>query len=121
VQVLPGQILLGVGLSLIFVPMQNLALAGIQSRDSGVAGAALTATQQIGGSVGTAVFTALYASAVGAVVGGIPDLGRLVDGYTAVFLAAAVGLFAAAPVAFFMVRVGKADLVASADPALHLG
>ncbi len=60
---LPGQLLLGTGLALVLVPLQNVALAGIEPRDAGVASAAVTATQQIGGSIGTAVFTALYAAA----------------------------------------------------------
>jgi EmrB/QacA subfamily drug resistance transporter len=107
VQVLPGQILLGIGLACVFVPMQNVALSGIEPRDAGVAGAALTGTQQIGGSIGTAVFTALFASAVTAsVTDGVPNpLQQQVDGYHVVFLAAAIGVACAAIISWSMVRV----------------
>lgn len=121
VQVLPGQILLGMGLAMVFVPMQNLALAGIESRDAGVAGAALTATQQVGGSIGIAVFTALYAAAVEStgITGGSP-FPAFVDGYTVVFLAAAIGLAIAAVTSWAMIRVSKDTFSVSAE-AVHLG
>jgi MFS family permease len=121
VQVLPGQLLLGVGLAMIFVPMQNLALAGIQGRDAGVAGAALTATQQVGGSIGIAVFTALYASAVeNTGIGAEGPFPAFVDGYAAVFLAAAIGLIAAAVISWFMIRVSKETFAVNKE-AVHLG
>jgi EmrB/QacA subfamily drug resistance transporter len=107
VQVLPGQILLGIGLACVFVPMQNVALSGIEPRDAGVAGAALTGTQQIGGSIGTAVFTALFASAVtAATTDGVANpLQQQVDGYHVVFLAAAIGVACASIISWSMVRV----------------
>ncbi|HEY5821008.1 MAG TPA: MFS transporter [Propionibacteriaceae bacterium] len=120
-QVLPGQLLLGVGLALVFVPLQNVALAGIEPRDSGVASAAVTATQQIGGSIGTAVFTALYAAtATASAAGSTPSPTDLVEGYSAVFLAAAVALAAAAPVAWLMIKVDRRSF-AVAEGAVHLG
>ncbi len=120
--VLPAQILLGVGLALIFVPLQNVALLGIAPRDAGVASAAVTATQQIGGSIGTAVFTALYAAGAGtgAAGGSTGGLQSLVDGYSVVFLAAAVALAVAAPIAWFMIRVARDEFTTSGE-AVHLG
>jgi EmrB/QacA subfamily drug resistance transporter len=118
-QVLPGQILFGLGVAAVFVPLQNLALAGIEARDSGVAGAALTATQQIGGSIGIAVFTALYASAVSSATAPNP-LDGLVEGYSVVFIAAAVAMLIAAPIGWFMVRVSSSEFVAG-EGAVHLG
>ena len=121
VQVLPGQLLLGVGLALVFVPMQNVALLGIEPRDAGVASAAVTATSQIGGSIGTAVFTAVYAAVLtGAVGTSGPDLAVLVDGYAWVFRSAAFGLLAAAPIAWTMIRVDRANFT-SREAATHLG
>ncbi|WP_241990686.1 MFS transporter [Cryobacterium gelidum] len=123
--VLPGLILLGVGLAMIFVPLQNVALSGIAEHDAGAASAAVTAMQQIGGSLGTALFTALYTAAVsGYLVGKVPShavqFGALVRGYQSAFLGAAIIMFAAAPIAFFLVRPGKEDLLGS-EPAVHLG
>ena len=121
-QVLPGQLLLGVGLALVFIPMQNLALSGIQARDSGVASAALTASQQIGGSIGTAVFTAVYSAVATGAAGsaGPEQLATFVDGYSSVFLAAAIGLLAAAPIAWLLITVDRRTF-ATRDEAVHLG
>jgi len=115
VEVLPGLILLGAGLSMIFVPLQNVALSGIAEHDAGAASAAVTAMQQIGGSIGTALFTALYTAAVSSyLVGTAPsqaaEFGALVSGYQTVFLWAAILIFAAGPLAFVMVR-GRTDLL----------
>lgn len=121
VEVLPGQLLLGVGLALVFVPLQNVALMGIEPRDSGVASAAVTATQQIGGSIGTAVFTAIYASVVAtSTATSSPGLAALVDGYSSVFLAGAVGLVVAAPIAWFLIRVDRSTFTLD-EGAVHLG
>lgn len=48
---LPALVLLGAGLGMVFVPMQNLALFGVDKDDSGVASASMSASQQIGGSL----------------------------------------------------------------------
>jgi EmrB/QacA subfamily drug resistance transporter len=120
-QVLPGQLMLGIGLAMVFVPMQNLALAGIDARDAGVAGAALTATQQVGGSIGIAVFTALYASAVeSSSAGEMNPLAGLVDGYSVVFIAAAVGLILASAISFFLIRVPQGAFQVNTE-AVHVG
>jgi EmrB/QacA subfamily drug resistance transporter len=61
--VLPGTIVLGVGLGLVFAPGFSLATLGVSAEDSGVASATVNTMQQIGGSVGTALFNTLAASA----------------------------------------------------------
>jgi hypothetical protein len=65
--------------------------------------------QQIGGSIGTALFTALYTAAVSSYLVGtapsqVAELGALVSGYQTVFLWAAILIFAAGSLAFVMVR-----------------
>jgi len=62
--VLPAEVVMGVGLGLLFVPLSSTALVGIGSHDAGVASATLNATQQIGGSLGTALLNTFAASAV---------------------------------------------------------
>ncbi|HZZ97056.1 MAG TPA: MFS transporter [Jatrophihabitantaceae bacterium] len=62
--VLPAEIVMSVGMALVFVPLSSLALFGIAPRDAGVASALLNTTQQVGGSLGTALLNTLYASAV---------------------------------------------------------
>ena len=86
-----------------------------------MASAAVNATQQIGGSIGTAVFTAVYAAVLTGASGPQgPDPTALVEGYAWVFRAAAIGLVAAAPVAWFMIRVDRRRFTA-VEPAPHLG
>jgi EmrB/QacA subfamily drug resistance transporter len=62
--VLPGELLMSVGLGLVFVPLSNLALSGIRPDDAGEASAVLNSTQQIGASLGTSLLNTFYASAV---------------------------------------------------------
>jgi len=124
-EVLPGLVLLGIGLGSVFVPLQNVALAGVEEHDAGVASAAVTATQQIGGSIGTALFTALYTSAIASYLAGNPpaataQFGALVSGYSAAFVCASILMLAASPIAFFLIRPSKEDLLKNAD-AVHLG
>jgi EmrB/QacA subfamily drug resistance transporter len=66
--VLPGELLMSVGLALVIVPLSNLALAGVNKDDAGVASAVLNSTQQVGGSLGTALLNTFYASAVASFV-----------------------------------------------------
>ena len=66
--VLPGELLMSVGLALVFVPLSSLALTGVDDDDAGVASAVLNSTQQIGGSLGTALLNTFYASAVTAYI-----------------------------------------------------
>ncbi|MBO0895659.1 MFS transporter [Arthrobacter sunyaminii] len=115
-EVLPGLILLGFGLAMIFVPLQNVALAGIDEHDAGVASAAVSATQQIGGSIGTALFTAIYTAAMTAYLSSnevLPgaQVGALVSGYSAAFMWAGAAILLAAPIGFFMIRPAKEDLL----------
>jgi len=62
--VLPAEILMSVGLAAVFIPAASTALVGVGSHDAGVASALLNTTQQVGGSLGTALLNTLYASAV---------------------------------------------------------
>ena len=115
-QVLPGLILLGFGLAMIFVPLQNVALAGIDEHDAGVASAAVSATQQIGGSIGTALFTAIYTAAVSGYLSGrevlpLTHLEALVSGYSSAFMWAGAAILLAAPISFFMIRLSRKDLL----------
>lgn len=65
VHVLPGELVMSFGLGLVFVPLTNVSLVGVQSRDAGVASALVNATQQVGGSIGTALLNTIFISASG--------------------------------------------------------
>ena len=62
--VLPALMMLGVGLGLVFSTAINSATLGVNSADAGVASATVSASQQVGGSLGTALLSTLAASAL---------------------------------------------------------
>jgi EmrB/QacA subfamily drug resistance transporter len=61
--VLPGLLIIGLGLGLVFAPTQNAATSGVEHRDAGVASAMINTMQQIGGSIGTALLSSFAAGA----------------------------------------------------------
>ncbi|WP_083941666.1 MFS transporter [Sanguibacter suarezii] len=120
-QVLPGVVLLGIGLACLFVPLQNVALSGVDEHDAGVASAAVSSAQQIGGSIGTALITAFYAAAVTtSVTSGSAQMEALVDGYSVAFVWAGALILCAAPISFFLISMSKKDLLDAPD-VVHVG
>ena len=61
--VLPGLMVMGLGLGLVMAPAMSTATLGVDRRDAGVASAMVNTGQQIGGSIGTALLSTLAASA----------------------------------------------------------
>jgi EmrB/QacA subfamily drug resistance transporter len=62
--ILPALLLLGLGFGLIMAPAMNTATLGVQPRDAGVGSAMVNTSQQVGGSIGTALLNTLAASAI---------------------------------------------------------
>ena len=60
--ILPSLVLIGGGNGAAFVTMTSLAVAGVPRQDTGVASALLNASQQVGGSLGIALMTAVAAA-----------------------------------------------------------
>jgi len=88
--VLPGLLILGVGLGSIFAPAFSTATLGVEGSEAGVASAMVNVSQQIGGSVGTSLLSTIFASAVKSYTVGhlhTPDLANAaaVHGYTTAF------------------------------------
>jgi len=52
---LPGYLLVGIGMALSFIPMSISALAGVEPQEAGLASGLINATQQIGGALGVAI------------------------------------------------------------------
>jgi EmrB/QacA subfamily drug resistance transporter len=59
---LPGYLLVGVGIAFAFVPVSIAALAGVVDREAGLASGLINTSQQIGGAIGTAVASTVFAS-----------------------------------------------------------
>jgi MFS family permease len=96
--VLPAAVALGIGFGLVIVPLSNLALLGVPPRDAGAASAVFNATQQVGGSLGTAVLNTVCTVAVAGYLADHPAAVRpaLVHGYTTAFWWGAALLLASA-------------------------
>src|SRR3989441_278572 len=52
---LPGYLMVGVGMAFAFIPVSIAALAGVEAREAGLASGLLNTSQQIGGAIGVAV------------------------------------------------------------------
>jgi len=61
--VMPPLLVLGLGFGLIMAPAMNVGTLGVEAADAGVASATVNTSQQIGGSIGTALLNTLAASA----------------------------------------------------------
>jgi hypothetical protein len=96
--VLPSLILIGLGFGTIIASSLATATFGVAATDSGVASAMINTSQQVGGSIGTALLSTLAVSAMTdflAVHGPAPAIVRqaAVEGYVTAFWWAA-GIFA---------------------------
>src|SRR5215216_3701559 len=123
--VLPSLILAGVGFGLIIAPSIATATLGVPPRDLGVASAMVNTSQQVGGSIGTALLSTLAASATTDYIvdrGPAPEVVRQADveGYVTAFWWTA-GIFAlGALVCGSLLRSGARPALAhgAAEPAV---
>ena len=96
--VLPGLLVIGFGMGCIFAPAFGTATLGVDRTEAGVASAMVNTSQQVGGSIGTALLSTLFASAAsGYAASHVPGPGlrdaAAIHGYTVAFWWAA-GIFA---------------------------
>jgi EmrB/QacA subfamily drug resistance transporter len=122
--VLPALLVLGVGLGNIFAPAFATATYGVDPHDTGVASAMVNTMQQVGGSIGTALLSSIFASAVTSYVESHPRTPQVlgdaaVHGYTVAFwIAAGVFAMGAVVVAITMPPIRVATHESAAEPAL---
>ena len=125
--VVPSLLIMSFGMALVFIPLTSTSLHGISGRDTGVASAMVNTSQQIGGSLGTALLSTIavtassnYAKANSVaqddMVGGAF---AATHGFTVAFQFSAAFLFIGAIVLFFFINVGKESLVETEGAGMH--
>ncbi|HEX3613093.1 MAG TPA: MFS transporter [Sporichthyaceae bacterium] len=68
--VLPGLIVMGLGIGVVFATAMQTAIAGVEHRDAGVASAMVNTVQQVGGSIGVALLGTIAGDAVSSYLSG---------------------------------------------------
>jgi EmrB/QacA subfamily drug resistance transporter len=123
--ILPALLVMGVGLGLTMSTAMNNATLGVRPEDAGVASATVNASQQIGGSVGTALLSTLAATAATSYVtsAGVRPSAALmvhaaVHGYTVAFGWAAAIFVVGAIVAAALFERGVPAVEPSGAPVL---
>jgi EmrB/QacA subfamily drug resistance transporter len=117
VDLLPGIMLVSVGMGLTFVPITLIATSGIPADDAGLASGLFNTSQQIGGALGLAILATLAASATSDTLSGLghgpspaDQAQALVDGFHVAFLGS--GLFVVAGFALLVALLRRRDVVA---------
>jgi EmrB/QacA subfamily drug resistance transporter len=113
---LPGMILVSIGMGLTFVPVTLIATSGIPHDDAGLASGLFNTSQQIGGALGLAILSTLSASATANTLEGVSkptsaqESQALVDGFHVAFLGSAI--FVAVGALLLILLLGRSDVVA---------
>ncbi|HET9059488.1 MAG TPA: MFS transporter [Acidimicrobiales bacterium] len=114
--VLPAELIVSLGLGFVFVPFSSTALIGVAPHDAGVASALVNATQQVGGSIGTALLNTVATSAVGSYLvthhGAAAKAAASVHGYSVGFICSAAIMALAVVSTVYLIRASKSDLPA---------
>jgi EmrB/QacA subfamily drug resistance transporter len=122
--VLPGLMIIGTGMGLVFSSAMATATFGVEPSDAGVASAMVNTMQQVGGSIGTALLSTLAATTVTSDLAGRaadPSLlaSAAVHGYTTAFWWSAA-IFAGGALLCTALLTGRSRLAAVpvGEPAL---
>lgn len=123
--ILPALIAMGFGFGLIFAPSIATATLGVAPADAGVASAMVNTSQQVGGSIGTALLSTLAVSATDSFAAGAVPTPQMMEaaavhGYTTAFYWSAA-IFAVGSVLAAVLLRSKDDQAAadpSAEPAM---
>ena len=122
-QILPALIVMGLSFGLIFAPAISTATFGVEAHDSGVASAMVNVSQQVGGSIGTALLSTIAVTATRSFAtthGRAPGVmvQAAVHGYTTAFTWSAVIFGIGAVLSALLLRSGVAQGIAAAEPVL---
>jgi MFS family permease len=97
---LPGLMIVSIGLGAVFVAITTAANAGVSANKAGLAAALLNASQQVGGALGLAILSAIATSRTNHMLDqGTPVADALTSGFHRALLAGAIFVVAAAIIA----------------------
>lgn len=121
--VLPALLIMSSGMALVFIPLSTTALHGVGNRDAGVASALINTSQQVGGSLGTALLNTVAATATTSYMTANATkspLFGLTHGFTVAFTVSAALLVVGAIVLALFINIGKESVVENeGGAALH--
>jgi MFS family permease len=118
---LPGFLLIGVGIGFAFVPISIAALAGVEAAEAGLASGLINTSQQIGGALGIAALSTIATSRTDdAVASGTALPAALVDGFSAAFVAGVIIAGLGVVAALTLIRPDELEQAPEAEPALDL-
>ena len=121
---MPGFLLMGLGLGFSFVPISIAALAGVEAREAGLASGLINTSQQIGGALGIAALSTIATSRTSdALTAGSALNPALVHGFTAAFVAGVIVAGVGVVAAFTLIRPDELEqpqAVVEAEPAFDL-
>jgi EmrB/QacA subfamily drug resistance transporter len=110
---LPGLMIMAVGMGLTFVPITLIATTNVGAEDAGLASGLLNTAQQLGGAIGLAVLSTLAANSTASTLAGLghapspaDGVGALVTGFHIAFLVGAFMMLGGAAVLATTVRRG---------------
>ena len=102
---LPGFLIVALGMALCFVPISIAALAGVRQEEAGLASGLINTSQQIGGAVGIAILSSVAISVTAdETVGPVPSPEAMVSGFQAAFWVGAAIAAAGLVLALVLVR-----------------
>jgi EmrB/QacA subfamily drug resistance transporter len=124
VHVLPSLLIMGVGFGLIFAPAIATATLGVSNADAGIASAMVNVSQQVGGSIGTALLSTVAVTATRSYIASHGPATQsiaaqaAVHGYTSAFIISAAIFAGAGIIAALVLRPKSQVPVAAGEPAL---